>query len=325
MLDSTRQDVVYALRGFRRSRGFTLVALLVLAFGIAANTTIFSVVNAVLLRPLPVAQPEDLRFLSVVFSRSFKARLGVPYSTFEQLANQRDVFSGVAGFFSDGAKLGDGISATRVVGERVTTGYFDVLGVRAAIGRTFLLSDDVPGAGPVVVISDRFWRTKLDANPNVLGTTLDLRSPYSYGGTYYRHHRVYTIVGVMPPAFTGISTVWVPRDYWVPLRQRASDLVAAQAEMSGGLDSAAVGSYMDSWTRATLVTRPVPAASDATVQAVCMRPNRECPKPSSRRARACAATGERSSRTDQSRDGCPSIRPAKSSPSVSPPRSCSSR
>jgi predicted permease len=267
VLDSTRQDVVYALRGFRRSRGFTLVALLVLAFGIAANTTIFSVVNAVLLRPLPVAQPEDLRFLSVVFSRSFKARLGVPYSTFEQLANQRDVFSGVAGFFSDGAKLGDGISATRVVGERVTTGYFDVLGVRAAIGRTFLPSDDVPGAGPVIVISDRFWRTKLDANPNVLGTTLDLRSPYSYGGTYYRHHRVYTIVGVMPPAFKGISTVWVPRDYWVPLRQRASDLVAAQAEVSGGLDSAAVGSYMDSWTRATLVTRPVPAASDATVQA----------------------------------------------------------
>src|SRR5688572_945295 len=69
MLDSIRQDVVYALRGFRRSRGFTLVALLVLAFGIAANTTIFSVVNAVLLRPLPVAQPENLRFLSVVHSR----------------------------------------------------------------------------------------------------------------------------------------------------------------------------------------------------------------------------------------------------------------
>ena len=107
MLDSIRQDVVYALRGFRRSRGFTLVALLVLAFGIATNTTIFSVVNAVLLRPLPVAQPEELRFLSVVFSRSFEARLGVPYKTFEQLATERDVFTGVAGFFSDSAKLGD--------------------------------------------------------------------------------------------------------------------------------------------------------------------------------------------------------------------------
>src|ERR1700730_10112939 len=114
MLDSIRQDVVYALRGFRRSRGFTLVALLVLAFGIAANTTIFSVVNAVLLRPLPVAQPGDLRFLSVVFLRTFKACLGVPYATFAQLAHRRDVFGGVAGFFGDSAKLGDGISATRV-------------------------------------------------------------------------------------------------------------------------------------------------------------------------------------------------------------------
>jgi predicted permease len=278
VLDSIRQDVVYALRGFRRSRGFTLVALLVLAFGIAANTTIFSVVNAVLLRPLPVAQPEDLRFLSVVFSRSFKARLGVPYSTFEQLANQRDVFSGVAGFFSDSAKLGAGIGATRIVGERVTTGYFDLLGVRATFGRTFVPADDVPDAGPVIVISDRFWRTRLDANPNVLGTTLDLRSPYSYGGTYYRHHRVYTIVGVMPPAFKGISTVWVPSDYWVPLRQRASDLVAARGEMSGRLDGAAVASYLDTWTRATLVTRPVPGASDATIRAVVQAAEQEMPE-----------------------------------------------
>jgi putative ABC transport system permease protein len=278
VLDSIRQDVVYAWRGFRRSRGFTLVALLVLAFGIATNTTIFSVVNAVLLRPLPVAQPEELRFLSVVFSRSFKARLGVPYATFEQLAQQRDVFSGVAGFFSDSAKLGDGLSATRVVGEGVTAGYFDVLGVHPGFGRTFVPADDLPGAGPVIVISDRFWRTKLDANPNVLGTTLDLRSPYSYGGTYYRHHRVYTIVGVMPPAFKGISTVWMPRDYWVPLRQRASDLVVARAEMSGRLDEAAVARYMDTWTRATLVTRPSPGASDATIRAVVHAAEQEMPE-----------------------------------------------
>ena len=139
-------------------------------------------------------------------------------------------------------------------------------------------ADDVPGADPVIVISDRFWRTKLDANPNVLGTTLDLRSPYSFGGTYYRHHRVYTIVGVMPPAFKGISTVWVPSDYWVPLRQRASDLVAAQAEMSGGLDAAAVTSYMDSWTRATLVTRPLPGASDATVRAALQAAEQDMPE-----------------------------------------------
>jgi hypothetical protein len=74
------------------------------------------------------------------------------------------VFSGVTGFFRDSAKLGTGISTTRVVGERVTTGYFDVLGVQALWGRTFAPPDDLPGAEPVIVISNRLWRTKLDGN-----------------------------------------------------------------------------------------------------------------------------------------------------------------
>jgi putative ABC transport system permease protein len=268
MLDSIRQDVAYALRGFRRSRGFTLVALLVLAFGIAANTTIFSVVNAVLLRPLPVAEPESLRFLSVAFTREVKVRgYGLPPATLEQLAQRTDVFGGVAGFSSDSARIGNGLSATRVVGERVTTGYFDVLGVQAAFGRTFATADDLPGAEPVIVISDRFWRTKLDANPNVLGTTVDLRLPYTAGGTYYRHHRVYTVVGVMPPAFKGVSTVWVPSDYWVPLRQRASDLAESRREMSGRVDAAAVASYMEVWTRAIAIVRPLQGVSGASVAA----------------------------------------------------------
>jgi hypothetical protein len=122
-IDSVRQtrSTRCAVSGAR----FTLVALFVLVLGIAANTTIFSVVNAVLLRPLPVSRPEDLRFLSVVFLREYNLRHGVPYRTFEQLAQRRDVFSGVAAFFGDGAKIGNAVSASRVVGERVTTGYFD--------------------------------------------------------------------------------------------------------------------------------------------------------------------------------------------------------
>ena len=275
-LDSLRQDVAYGMRGFRRSPGFTCVALLVLAVGIAANTTIFSVVNAVLLRPLPVAHPEDLRFLSVVFDHPFNARLGVAYRTYEQIAQRRGVFSGVAGFVADGAKLGNGTNASHIVGERVTTTYFDVLGVRAAFGRTFVPTDDLPGADPVVVISDRFWRTTLRADPNVLGTTLDLRSPYTYNGTYLRHHRVYTIVGVMPREFKGISTVWMPRDYWVPLRQRASDLVAAQGEISGGVRD--VTSAMDVRMRATLIARPLPGVSEATARAAVLSAEQDMPE-----------------------------------------------
>ena len=278
LLDSIRQDIRYAVGAFRRSPGFTFVAVLVLAFGIAANTTIFSVVNAVLLRPLPVSQPANLRFLSVVFPGMswFNARLGVPFRTYEQLAERRDVFSGVAGFFSDGARLGNGTTASRIVGERVTASYFDVLGMHAAIGRTFVPADDLPDADPVIVISDRFWRTKLDGNPRVLGTTLDLRAPQSSGGTYVRHHRLYTIVGVMRPEFKGISTVWVPSDYWVPLRQRASDMVAAQAEISGGTSDFA--GAMEMRMRATLVARPLPDVSDATVRAAVVAAEQAMPE-----------------------------------------------
>ena len=267
ILDALRQDVGYALRGFRRAPGFTFVALLVLALGIAANTTIFSVVNAVLLRPLPVSQPEQLRFFSVTYPGLswFNSRSGVPYRTYEQLAQRNDVFSGVAAFFSDGAKLGNGANANPIAGERVTPGYFDVLGVHAALGRTLVPADDLPGADPVIVVSDRFWRTKLDANPNVLGTTLDLRAPQSSGGTYLRYHRVYTIVGIMPPEFKGISTVWVPSDYWVALRQRVGDMVAAQAEISGGTSD--IAAAMEIRMRATLVARPLPGVSEVTLRA----------------------------------------------------------
>ncbi|HEX5475506.1 MAG TPA: ADOP family duplicated permease [Vicinamibacterales bacterium] len=263
LVDSLWQDVRYALRGLRRSPGFTFVALLVLAFGIAANTTVFSVINAVLLRPLPVSQPEHLRFLRVVFP-GFTSPHGVPFRTFQQLAQRRHVFSGVAGFSAENAKFGGGTSATLLAGERVTTEYFDVLGVHAAIGRTFVAADDVPGADPVVVISNHFWRTRLDANPHVLGTTIDLRSVYTSSGTYMRHHRVYTVIGVMPPGFNGVSTVWIPRDYWVPLRQRANDLAETLAETSGG--GGDITDEMDFLMRTTIVARPLRGVSEGMLR-----------------------------------------------------------
>jgi putative ABC transport system permease protein len=275
VFDSMLQDVRYALRGFRRSPGFTFIALFVLAFAIAANTSIFSVINAVLLRPLPVVQPEALRFLSVTFVRPFVVRTGVRFQTFQQLAQRRDVFDGVAGFAADNAKVGYSSSSALLAGERVTTEYFDVLGIHAAMGRTFVPADDVPSAVPVIVISNRFWRTQLDANPDVLGSTIDLRSPIVSGGTYMRHHRLYTVIGVMPPEFNGISIVWVPREYWVPLRQRAGDLAEAQAEISGS--TAVSAEAIEFSSRSTLVVRPLPGVSEAMVHAAVFSADREMP------------------------------------------------
>jgi predicted permease len=276
IFDSIRQDVRYALRGFRRAPGLTLIAFLVLAAGITANTTIFSVVNAVLLRPLPVQDPDDLRFLSVFYASYPRGRATVPYRTFEQLSERGDVFSGVAGFFGDSAKLGSGISTSAVVGERVTTGYFHVLGVRAALGRTFVPADDEPGADPVVVISDRFWRRRLGANPHVLGTTIDFRAARSSRGRYLRHHRVYTVIGVMPPEFKGVMTVWIPIEYWVPMRQRVNDVVQEQAEISGATGDRAKA--IDARLASILVARPRPDVNDAQVRTVLLAAERDMPE-----------------------------------------------
>ncbi len=214
-LDGAWQDGRFALRAFRRSPGYALVAVVVLSLGIAANTTLFSLVNAVLFRPLPVPDAGGLRFLSVVYPHISDRLNAVPYSTFTQLAERRDVFAGIAGFLPDYAKFGNGIAAARVQGERVTTGYFDVLRAKAAVGRTFVPSDDEASGAPAIVVSDRFWRGRLNADPRVVGTTLEMR-PAAYSQHYSSYRRTYTIVGVMPPGFNGLSSVWVPAEVLGP-------------------------------------------------------------------------------------------------------------
>lgn len=226
-LDGIHQDVKFALRAFRRSPGFTFVSVLVLALGIAANTTVFSIVNAVLFRPLSVPHARELKFLSVRLASHPDHPFPMPYSTFQDIAARKEIFAGVAGYLSDFAKIGNGLATSRVAGERVTTDYFDVLHVRAALGRTFVASDDEAGAAPAIVISDRLWRTHLDANPHVVGATIDLR-PLSVAYYYSGYHTAYTVVGVMPPGFNGLSSAWVPAEYWVPLRRRTADSVAGE-------------------------------------------------------------------------------------------------
>jgi len=226
-LDSIRQDVRFAIRGFRRSPGFTFVAVLVLALGIAANTTIFSIINAVLFRPVSVPEARELQFISVRLRQGPDIPHAVPYSSFEEIVRRRDIFGGVAGYLPEFAKIGTGLAATRVAGERVTTDYFDVLHVRAALGRTFVPSDDLAGAASAIIVSDRFWRARLGANPHAVGTTIDLR-PLSFHDSYSGYHTPYTIIGVMPPGFSGLSSAWMPAKYWVPLRQRTVDAVAGE-------------------------------------------------------------------------------------------------
>ena len=260
------QDVRSAVRSTRAQPTFAAAAVLLLAVGVGANTTIFTLVNALLIRPLPVRAPAELRFLSVRFPERNSAT-GVPLRTLHALAGRHDLFAGVAGFHGDAAKLGTGLATTQVYGERVTSNYFDVLGIRPALGRTFVASDDVPEAAPVVVVSDGFWRTRLGGDPNAIGSTLVFRAGMSMNDTYLQQRRAYTIVGVMPAGFDGLGSAWVPAQYWAPLRHRTRDQVEAAAEAGGWpVPPDAVEARMNS-VGAFLVARTRADASDDAVRA----------------------------------------------------------
>ncbi|HET8646644.1 MAG TPA: ABC transporter permease, partial [Vicinamibacteria bacterium] len=179
MMDTLAHDVRYALRLLRRSPGFTLAAVLTLALGIGANTAMYSVVHAVLLRPLPYPQPERLMRIRGGSSAPDLHDLGAHAKAFEGFGGYRRHF-----FDAPAEPL-----AERVDGALVSGDALPLLGVAAARGRVLTAADDVAGGEKVVVVSDAFWRQRLNADPAAVGGTVRFVS-----GTY-------RVVGVMPPAF----------------------------------------------------------------------------------------------------------------------------
>lgn len=200
--EQTWQDLRYAVRALRATPVFTTVALVALAFGVGSTTATFSMADAFLLKPLPFAEPDRL----VHIWASDQAR-GVPEaraSLQEYRAWRRldTIFEDVAVFNYTSEDLTSSAEPERIPSGRVSAGVFDLLGTRAAIGRTFVEGDDQPGAAPVVVISDRFWRQRLGGRTDVLEQRIEL------SGT--RHQ----VVGVMPASFVfplPITEIWVPR------------------------------------------------------------------------------------------------------------------
>jgi putative ABC transport system permease protein len=195
------RDFSVALRSLLRSPGFTVAAVLCLALAIGANTAIFSVIDAVLLRPLPYAQPDRLVML---WERSRERPEGhnvVSPANFRDWRSEMKAVADAAAIVetrSTMTGLGDPVQLPI---EAVTASFFRVLGVAPAIGRAFTDADDVPNAASVVVVSDGFWRQRLGADPDALGRTITL------GGSPAE------IVGVMPPGFTmpgSSAALWVP-------------------------------------------------------------------------------------------------------------------
>jgi len=184
------QDLRYGMRMVVKRPGFTLIAALTLALGIGANTAIFSAVNAVLLKPLPFPESEQLVDLSETFKPNGFGSVSVP--TLEDWKAQNTVFAGISAYWFTSFNLQTGDTPQRIPGLNVGANYFDVLGVKPTLGRTFLQGEDVAGNERVVVLSDELWRRNFASNPNVINQTIPLNG------------QQYTIVGVMPPELSAL-------------------------------------------------------------------------------------------------------------------------
>ena len=234
-LEDLLSDVRYAVRSFRHQPGVTVVAILTLTLGIGANTAIFSMVNGLLLRPLPVRDPGRLVLFSDSASEGTQSSTPPPSGrwdlfsseVYEYLRSQPLPLQTIGAFASGEQTValglpGESTQDLRARAHLVSGNYFDVLGAAPALGRTLSTGDDRPGTIPVAVVSDLFWRQRLGADPAAIGRTITIN------GT------AFGIVGVMPPEFFGERVRRSP-DLWVPLvsqpqvQERAS--AAARPEL----------------------------------------------------------------------------------------------
>lgn len=210
-METIRQDLGYALRTLRRSPGFTAVVVLTLGLGIGANTAIFSVMDQVLLRVLPVKNPEELVLLDgpgPFQGRTFNDNT-FSYPTYRDLRDQSPVFSGTLARFPANLNLSYKGQTERVDGELVSGNFFDVLGVQPVLGRAFTPDDDrTPGAHPVMMLSHGFWSRRFAAAPGIVGQTLSLNG------------HAMTVIGIAPPGFHGIEVGASP-DVLVPIMMKA--------------------------------------------------------------------------------------------------------
>lgn len=208
-----------AFRQLRKSPGFTIIAVLTLALGIGANSSIFSVVHAVLLRPLPYPHPDRVLILQETSATQPLISLAWPNyldwkrenSVFEQLAVSRRESFNLSGL--------EGRAPEQVSGALVTANFFQAIGLSPQIGRVFTAEEDRVGGPMLAVISDRFWQRNFERDPSVLGRTLNLGN------------QPYTIVGVMPPEMFSPRTV----DVWFPITRRTGDATWQDRENHMGL------------------------------------------------------------------------------------------
>jgi predicted permease len=210
-LDTLLQDLRYAFRTLGRDRAFTLVAVLTLALGIGANVAVFSVVNTILLRPLPFQQPEQLTWLAGNHGVGGLSDQTYEVDAFREIQRHSQAFQDVTAFvpyydYSDYTLTGYG-EPKAVFGLWVAGNFFQTLGIQPSMGRLFTHEETVKGGRPAVLLSDAFWRRQFAANPAILGQVIRL------------NNRPFTVVGVLPPSFdfTAVFEPGLRMDFFVPV------------------------------------------------------------------------------------------------------------
>jgi predicted permease len=224
-MESVWRDLKYGFRTLVRAPGFTIVAVLSLALGIGANTAIFTLTNAVFLHPLPVEDPAHvLQVFTVDHATKTAAanltRTPMSFLNYEDFRDQNNIFSGFGAFFVIGVTLtgrGDPTPATAML---VSSNYFDVLGVKPALGRTFSPDENRrEGGNPVTVLTWAIWQKVFGGDADVIGRSVDFNSV------------PYTVIGVTPPEFKGTLTVINPDLAFVPMSMHAQVLPGALEQL----------------------------------------------------------------------------------------------
>ena len=210
-MENLWQDLRHGFRALRKSPGFTAVAVLTLGLGIGANTAIFSVVESVLLRPLPYRDPTALVQIWNTYLPQFPQAGNSP-GDFQDFRRQARSFSGMAAFVDipEGFNLTGEGEPQRLEARYATSGFFSLLGIQPVAGRTFTPEEDKPGASSVVMLSHRLWQSRFGSDPASVGRTLMLDG------------RGYTLVGILPAAFRMAPTT----DIWMPVGQYGDDLTS---------------------------------------------------------------------------------------------------
>ena len=215
------RDVRYGARMLRRTPGFSLVAIFTLALGIGANTTVFTVINTILLDPLPVARPSELLTVQTTNPTGAEPPQPISHPNLVDLQQHNDVFSSLAGYSAPLVLTWlNGNAPERLFGELVTANYFETLGLRPVAGRFFRPEEDrTPGTHPVLVLTYGAWQQRFGGAPDIVGRTVSI------------NRVTFTVIGIAPEGFKGLDGIFGP-DLWMPAMMTEQIVADAAAHLA---------------------------------------------------------------------------------------------